>query len=241
MKINRALISKIGTILIPARGVFIKKWKVLLITAVLAYLLIDYYDFGLAVGWGIFSKQYKPNLVEGIVAIFLLLTLWATWRTSREAVRQTEITLRPYMRLSWRNDVNNESREDQGIIDTCIVVSNNGKGLMRKVWYKVEIDNQRVKVRRHPIIIPGDSTVMVYADSEEDLKLGCRNKDVFYDCKDINSEIILNKKIRVSGSYRDVEGREYFFEFVSDKSQQSWFRETRRQDLFQKHKEKTLL
>jgi len=130
------------------------------------------------------------------------------------------------MRLAWVTKQIEENRTAQGIIDTCIVV-NNGNGLMRQIKYHVKVDGRQVNVRNHSLISPGSPTNMVYGNTNN-RDLGCRN-DVSFDRK--NNEIIKESKIEVSGSYRDVEGGRYHFWFVSDVSQQSWFREKYRQQL----------
>jgi len=219
---------------------YIKRHSLLLFATILCLaIIIDYYDLGLFVGFGVFIKHNRPNLVEGITAILLLVTLFETLKTNKESQRQTELTLRPYMRLAWRNDSNSESRENQGIIDTCIQVINNGKGLMRKVHYKVAVDKKSVEVREHALIVAdGNPTSMVYKKSLDVSKmvLGSRSRQFFEQLKYKNDEIIKNKKIEISGTYRDVEGREYYFSFVSDRNEQSWFREKYRQNLFSKHR-----
>lgn len=206
----------------------IRKW--ILLGLFLVLIAIDYYDLSIFVGWGIFSKQYKPNPIEAIAAAFLLLTLVETWKTTKEALRQTELTLRPYMRVNWDSTQIGDNRRAQGITDTCIVVSNNGKGLMRLVKYNVEVDSKRVGVRNHSIIVAGTSTNMVYDDSKNEAGnvLGCRNDNNF---SQKNNEIIKTSKIKVYGSYRDIEGGKYAFSFESDISEQSWFKERYRQQL----------
>lgn len=76
-----------------------RKRQVLILLLVVA--IVDYCDFGFLVGWGVISRQDKTNIIEVIVAMLLLLTLYETWKASKEALRQTELTLRPYMRLAW--------------------------------------------------------------------------------------------------------------------------------------------
>lgn len=209
-------------------SIFLYKWKWLIFLVIAVIGVVDYYDFGVAIGWGIFSKQNKTNPLEGMVAIFLLLTLIETWKTSKEALRQTELTLRPYMRLAWDATQVGQNRTAQGITDTCIVVVNNGKGLMRQVKNRVKVDGKEVKVRNHSLISPSpNGTIMVYGNTKS-RDLGCRN-DVSFEKK--NNKIIKEKTIEVSGYYRDVEGGRYHFSFVSDVSQQSWFREQYRQQL----------
>lgn len=212
---------------------FSYKWRWMILVVILIVIIVtifDYYDFGVATGWGFFSKQYKPNPIEGVVAVFLILTLFATWQTSKEALRQTELTLRPYMRLSWNTTQIGSNRRPQGITDTCIIVSNNGKGLMRRVKYNVEVDGKKVSVRNHALIVSNDSTNMVYDDAKNKTgaALGCRN-DPDFDIK--NNEIIQKSNIKIYGSYRDIEGGRYSFSFESDPNEQSWFHEKYRQQL----------
>lgn len=209
---------------------FVKTRKWVILSFLVALSILDYYDFGLAVGWGVFSKQFKPNPVEAIVAIFLLFTLFETWKATKESLRQTELTLRSYMRLNWDSTQIGDNRRAQGITDTCIVVSNNGKGLMRLVKYNVEVDGKKVGVRNHSIIVSGTSINMVYDDADNDAgaALGCRNDGAF---SEKNNEIIKQSKIKVYGSYRDIEGGKYAFSFESDVNEQSWFKERYRQQL----------
>ena len=206
---------------------FYRRWKWQILVFIVAIAIIDYCDFGLAVGWGLLSRQHKTNLVEAIVAILLLLTLYEIWKASKESLRQTEVTLRPYMRLSWDTTQTGDNRKAQGITDTCIVVTNNGNGLMRQIKYHIKVDGKQVNVRNHSLISSGSSTNMVYGNTNN-RDLGCRN-NVSFNRK--NNKIIKENKIEVSGLYRDVEGGRYHFWFVSDASQQSWFREERRQQL----------
>lgn len=98
---------------------------------------------------------------------------------------------------------------------------------MRKVKYHVKVDGKEVKVRNHSLISPDSPTIMVYGNTRS-RDLGCRN-DVSFNSK--NNKIIREKTIEVSGSYRDVEGGRYSYKFISDVSQQSWFREEYRQKL----------
>lgn len=191
---------------------------------VVLIILLDYYDLNIVVGFGIFSKYFKPNPVEGIVVVLLVLTFWETLKTRMETIRQTEVSLRPYLRISWETSQIGDNRRGEGLTDSCIVVSNNGNGLMRKVKYSVSVDSKKVAVKNHSLIIPGDNTNMVYddADNKAGVVLGCRND---MDFTDKNKKIIQNSKITISGSYRDVEGREYRFSFISDTKEQSWFAE----------------
>lgn len=198
-----------------------------LIILFLVIFLIDYCDLGLLVGWGIISKQEKTNLLEVLVALLLALTLYETRRQAKIAFRQTEITLRPYMRLAWDATQVGPNRTAQEITDTCIVVVNNGNGLMRQVKYKVKVNGKEIKVRNHTLISPGSATNMVYGDTKN-RNLGCRNDPSF---NSRNNRIIKEKTIEVSGTYRDVEGGWYPFKFISDVNQQSWFREEWRQTL----------
>lgn len=211
---------------------FLRKHKWIIVALILGlFVLADYYDLRLLVGWGIFSKQFKPNPVEAIVAILLLLTLFETLKTNKESARQTELTLRPYMRLSWDTTQIGNNRRAQGITDTCIVVSNSGKGLMRQVKYNVEVDGEKVAVRNHALITSNNPpTNMVYDDSNNKAgaALGCRNDNDF---EKKNDEIIRKSKIKIYGSYRDIEGGKYSFSFESDTNEQSWFREKYRQQL----------
>lgn len=204
-----------------------RRWQILTILF-LTVFLIDYFDFGLLVGWGVISRQVKTNLLEVLVALLLAITLYETrmagkaaFKQIKIAFRQTEITLRPYMRLAWDAAQIGPNRTAQGITDTCIVVVNNGNGLMRQIKYKVKVNGKEVKVRNHALISSGSPTNMVYGDTKS-RELGCRN-DSSFNTK--NNKIIKEKIIEVSGYYRDVEGGRYNFSFVSDVNQQSWFKE----------------
>lgn len=207
------------------------RWPILILLTVIA--IIDYCDSGFAVGWGLVSRQNKTNLIEVIVAMLLLLTLYETWKSRKEALRQTELTLRPYLRLSWNTTQIGDNRRAQGITDTCVVVSNNGNGLMRQVKYNVEVNGETVAVRNHTLIVSHDSTNMVYDDAKNKAgaALGCRNDESF---NKKNNEIIKESKIRIYGSYRDIEGGKYSFSFESDTNEQSWFHEKYRQQLTNK-------
>lgn len=209
-------------------------WQIILFVLLFIYSIIDYYDFHIATGYGLFSKLDKPNPIEAFTALLLIFTLYETINTRKEAVRQTELTLRPYMRISWDAGIIGDNRRAQGITDTCLVVSNNGNGLMRSVRYKVSVDNKEIGVRNHTLIVPRGNTNMVYDD---DLKnagesaLGSRNDNDF---RDINNKIIKENIVKINGTYRDIEGRQYSFCFISDPSEQSWFREEYRQNPIKK-------
>ncbi|MCL4363742.1 hypothetical protein M1328_00720 [Patescibacteria group bacterium] len=209
-------------------------WQIVLFILLLVYSIVDYYDFHIATGYGLLSKLNKPNPVEAFTALLLIFTLYETIKTRKEAVRQTEITLRPYMRLSWVTTPSGEDRIPQGITNTCITVSNNGNGLMRRVQYSVEVNGKNVGVRNHALIIPNSSTVMVYDDLTNKLGpvLGNRN-DINFEKR--NNEIIKTSEIKIYGSYRDIEGRKYRFSFISDAKEQSWFREKYIQQLTNKN------
>lgn len=205
-------------------------WQVVLFILLFLYSIVDYYDFHIAIGYGLLSKLNKPNPVEAFTALLLIFTLYETIKTRKEAVRQTEVTLRPYMRLSWETNQLGDNRRAQGITDTCVVVSNNGNGLMRLVQYNVDVNGKKIDVRNHTLIVSNSSTNMVYDDlkNKEGAALGCRN-DKEFDKK--NNEIIKTNKIHIYGSYRDIEGREYSFSFESKLNEQSWFGEKYRQQL----------
>ena len=218
---------KIGKALVKLRKYLFKRRRLilaLLAGVVIGVAIIDYSDSGFRVGYGLVSRRNKTNLLEVFTAVALLLTLYATWEASKEALRQTELTLRPYIRLSWDATYIGDNRIAQGIIDTCIVVTNNGRGLMRKVNYSVKVNGEEVNVRGHSIISPSSPTNMVYGNTDSNRLLGCRNGESY---KDENNTIIKREKIVVKGTYRDVEGGQYSFHFVSDVGEQSWFRERR--------------
>ena len=199
-----------------------------LLLLIFAISIVDYYDLGVLVGWGWFNKNTSPNLAEVIAAILLFFTFNESLKTNREAQRQTEISVRPYLRLSWVTTQIGDNRRSQGITDTCLVASNNGSGLMRSVKYNILVNGKSVGVRNHAVIVPNTSTNIVYDDvkNKGGATLGCRNDKDF---ENKNNIIILNSKIEVSGSYRDIEGGKYVFNFIADTHEQSWFKEKYRQ------------
>jgi len=137
---------------------------------------------------------------------------------------------RPYLRLAWVTTQVGDNRRKQGITDTCIVVTNSGSGTMRSVKYNVEVNGNKIGVRNHSIIDVRSSTNMVYDDitNKEKEALGSRNDNSF---EEKNNEIIKTKKITVNGSYRDENGKKYTFGFITDSSEQSWFKEKYRQKI----------
>lgn len=206
----------------------LRHWKIILLILLVPYTIIDYYDLHIATGYGFLSKLDKPNPVEAFTALLLVFTLYEAMKTRTEAVRQTELTLRPYMRISWNAGLIGDNRRAQGITDTCIVVSNNGNGLMRSVRYSAEVNGKKVGVRNHTLIVSKDSTNMVYNDltNTGESALGCRNDKDF---EKKNNEIIKTSSIKIWGTYRDIEGRQYSFCFKSNPAEQSWFCEDYRQ------------
>lgn len=206
------------------------KWIVLALIAVFIYSVIDFYDLKIAIGWGIFSKLFKPNPVEAITAILLFYTLNETIKVRKETNRQTELAVRPYLRIAWNAKANQDDRILQGITDTCIVAINEGNGLMRQVNYNITVNGGKVPVKRHSIIVPHIPTTVVYGYLAKLPRpiLGNRNDK---DYLDENNRIIKEDKIIIKGSYRDIEGGSYSFQFDSDPNEQSWFRERFKQDV----------
>lgn len=207
---------------------YVFKWRWLLLLPIIVVAVVDYCDFGLLVGYGLISRQNKTNLLEVFTAAALALTLYETWKASKEALRQTELTVRPYIRLSWDATSIGPNREAQGLVDTCIVVTNDGSGLMRNVNYFVTVDGNRIDVKRHSMISPKSPTNIVYSKIDVNKSLGCRNSKTY---EEDNNKIIQERKITVKGTYRDIEGGQYNFNFESDSGQQSWFLEKDRQQL----------
>jgi hypothetical protein len=208
-------------------------WLVVLLVlgAFGVYAYADYLDSSIAVGYGLLSKQFKSTPFEAIAALLLYLTLREARKTRAEAVRQTDLTLRPYLRISWDTTQLPESRVPQGMTDTCVVVSNVGNGLMRSLNYQdVSVSGKSVQVRNHPSLIAGEKQSVVC--DTDGVILGSRNDP---NRQSENDSIARKEAIVVKGTYRDVEGRQYGFCFVSDQTQESWFKEKGKQNLVKKY------
>ena len=152
-----------------------------LLAIILLLVANDYYDKGLFPGWGFLTKTTKSSPFEGFAILFSSLALIASFLAYRESHRQTEISLRPYLRVAWNSSLVkiDQDRYEQGIVDTCIQFINEGRGLMRNVYYEIYIDEKLIPVRNHSLISPSGATTVVYSKTTDDMPnltpLGVRN------------------------------------------------------------------
>ncbi len=209
---------------------YIKQYGRWILMFCLILAIIDYLDLSLLVGYGVFSRQLKSNFIEGVSTLFLTLTLYFSLKSTKESQRQSLLALRPYLRISWESSFIGENRRREGVSDTCLIVTNSGKGLMRNVQYSIAANNKAVVVKNHSLIDAGASTYIVYDDKLNKVGelVGCANDK---DKETFNIDVIKNTKITVKGHYRDIEGGRYMFSFITDPAEQSWFSEKYRQEM----------
>lgn len=195
------------------------------IVATVDFLDQGYHDRWPIVPSGWFYRSNPESYVSFVGNTLLLMAFAATLLGNREARRNTAFELRPYLRVEWISDYNFNDREGQGIRNTCLVLVNNGNGLMRNVKYKVWANGKEVPVRNHSLITTGGSpTKVVYAKGFMESPLGSRDSDG-PEFKQQNDAIVTAERLTVRGTYEDVDGHIFEFNFESDGSQQSWFRE----------------
>jgi hypothetical protein len=189
----------------------------------------DFFD-GLGSLWpilptGLFYRDEPGVYFDFIGNTLLLLAFAAALLGNREARRNTSFELRPYLRVAWISKPEPNDRQGQGIRNTCLVLVNNGNGLMRNVRYKVWASGKEVPVRNHSLITKdGTPTKVVYAKGFMGATLGDRDS-VSPENESKNDEIVQAERLAIVGTYEDVDGHTFDFSFESDSSQQSWFRE----------------
>ncbi len=199
--------------------------------------IIDFYDFATNLlpanslvlhlfQWlHLFNRKNAGALVTFIVGLPLFITLWESLSSNSESRKQTELQLRPYLSAHWVSGPENNQREGQGIKSTCLKLRNDGLGLMRKVNYEITADTLSVDVRNHSVITPGSSTWVAYAENDSTELLGNPSFKEGHAQKAYNDQIIAEVKIVITGSYEDIVGGKYIFKIVSDKDEQSWFKD----------------
>ncbi len=167
-----------------------------------------------------------PLWVDILTLILLICASVIAYRAFRESQRQTELEKRPYLRVAWVSEFAGENRRPQGITDSCLVLCNEGRGLMRKIHYRVWLNAMIIPLRQHAIIKPGGQTNIVYDDSLNKYgpALGDRN-----DRDQVNRNNVIigdnHVSIIIKGSYEDVTGKKYQFGFSKNLAEQSWFQE----------------
>lgn len=117
--------------------IFLKQYSfwVLLVIGSWAYAIVDFADLNIIPGYGIFYRSETEPLVTFIVGIPLVLTLWQSFRANIETQRQTELGLRPFLRLQWglydRPDYveTNGVRHDVIEKEYVIILVNEGSGV----------------------------------------------------------------------------------------------------------------
>jgi len=82
---------------------FLKKnqWFIGLNFAAILLAIVDHYDFGIAIGIGIFSRSHPEAVVTFMVGFPLLMTVLQAFRSIGETRRTTELSLRPFLRLEY--------------------------------------------------------------------------------------------------------------------------------------------
>ncbi|MEO6078109.1 MAG: hypothetical protein ABIP54_04945 [Candidatus Andersenbacteria bacterium] len=188
---------------------------------------IDFLDLGKIswfVGYGILAHKDAAGLIAFWVGAPLVLTLFEAFQANQEAQKQTELEIRPYMRLAWDSGPAENVRNGQGVQSTCLRLVNDGRGIMRQIYYMVKINGKVVQVKNHAIISVGSSTWVVYMEKKDIFPLGNPDYSTHIQ-KVLNDNIISKEKIEIEGTYQNVNEDRYGFRFVSDPSQQSWFKE----------------
>lgn len=216
----------------PKTERFLSQFVLLFWLTVLAAVLamFDFLDFGFWVGHGLFSRGEADVFVNFIAALLLFLTFIVAFKTDTETQKQTELLTRPYLRIAWANSRIPDDRSEQGITHACITLVNEGEGIMREVRYTIKVGDQKAQVRNHALISPrrGTTAVAYLADATEHI-IGVRKKDMDEQTFIKNGEIIKNAHnvggIAIEGYYKNLTDHTYPFHFVSDPSEQSWFRE----------------
>src|SRR5690242_10065651 len=138
---------------------------------------IDFFDLGLHQKWAMVPNGWfhltKPEIYFSFIGNILLLMAFASSLLSnRESRRNTSFQLRPYVRFEWISQSETNDRAEQGIRNTCLVLINDGNGLMRNVKYQVWINGANIPVRNHSIITAsGIPTKVVYDKSFTDSPL----------------------------------------------------------------------
>lgn len=212
---------------------YVCSWPLLLIALAIilaALATLDVLDLGLRERWpalwnGWFYRSQTDTFFSFIGSTLLLMAFAAVLQTNREARRDTSFKLRPYMRIAWRSAPELNERQGQEIRNTCLVLVNNGNGLMRNIKYKIWVSGKEVPVRNHSLITKdGIFTKVVYAKGFTDSPLGNQDSHTV-GIKRKNDDIIKTERIAIVGTYEDVDRHTFDFSFESDGSQQSWFRE----------------
>ncbi|MBI4021936.1 MAG: hypothetical protein HY372_01130 [Candidatus Andersenbacteria bacterium] len=212
---------------------YILNWPrlfILLAVLLAALATIDVLDLSLHERWpallrGWFYRDQTDTFFSFIGNTLLLMAFAAALLANREARRGTSFELRPYMRIEWVSDPEPNDRQGQGIRNTCLVLINNGNGLMRNIRYDAYVGGEKVPVRNHSLITTGGHpTKVVYVQGFMDSPLGDRDS-IGTEVKAKNDEIVRAGRVAIMGTYEDVDGHTSDFSFESDSSQQSWFRE----------------
>lgn len=235
---EKSWVRKLKIYFLDRTGFNYRLYLVVLIFGI--YGLLDYWDQWSRIPIKNLNGLGFVNGPEELVLYLTLLTLLIstienyrlrdiTYESVGEAKKANELQLRPYLSLHWDSNYVGDNRRQEHITDTCLIVRNDGAGLMKRVSYNIQVNDQEVLVRGHNIITPGkEGSIITYSLSNNNKLLGDRN-----DVRNVanNNQLIREgiRTARVSGEYADLNGTEYKFSFERDDNEQSWFKETSQQ------------